>query len=185
VNPVGNGTTSVTGTDLILNVPAGSNHDPALGGDNAVRVAQSIGNSDFTVEVKFDSIPTLQYQFEGVVVEQDAGNFLRFNFGSTGSALEVAASKIVSGAETATLNSGISLPAGARSLWLRIQKSGNTWTETWSSDGSTYQNVGSFSQPLTTSRVGPFAGNYSSPASTAPGFTAYVDYFSNTASPLH
>jgi hypothetical protein len=183
VNPVGDGNYSVQGGDLVLVVPAGSNHDPALGGDYAVRIAQSIGNSDFTVEVKFDSIPTSKYQFQGVVVQQDAGDFLRFNFGSTGSALQVAASKILSGAETNLLNSGISLPGGASSLWLRIQKAGNTWTETWSADGSTYSNVGSFNQALTPSSIGPFAGNYGTPASAAPGFTASVDYFSNTAKP--
>lgn len=181
INPVGNGSNSVTGTDLILNVPAGSNHDPAFGGDNAVRIAQAVGNSDFTVEVKFDSIPALQYQFEGVIVEQDAANFLRFNFGSTGNSLAVVGSKILSGAETSLLNSAISLPAGAKSLWMRIQKAGNTWTQSWSSDGSTYATVGSFNQSLTLSRIGPFAGNYSGQASAAPGFTAYIDYFSNTA----
>jgi hypothetical protein len=184
VSPAGNGSYSVTGTGLILDAPAGSNHDPALGGNNAVRVVQAAGSSDFTVEVKFDSIPALRYQFEGVVVEQDAANFLRFNFGSTGSSVAVVGSRIVSGTEIDSLNSAISLPISAHSLWMRIQKTGSTWTEYWSSDGSNYITVGSFNQPLTVTRIGPFVGNYSSPASTAPGFTAYVDYFSNTANPL-
>jgi len=83
VNPVGDGSFSLTGTQLKLNVPAGANHDPAFcGADNAVRVVQSIANADFLVTVKFDSIPTQQYQFEGLLVEHDAANFLLFQFGS-------------------------------------------------------------------------------------------------------
>jgi hypothetical protein len=183
VDPAGDGSYSLTGTNLLLNVPAGSNHDPALGGNNAVRVVQSVGSSDFVVDVKFDSIPALQYQFQGIAVEQDAGNFLRFNFGSTGSALHVGASKIVSGAETGQLENAISLPAGSKSLWLRIQKSGDTWTEAWSSDGSAFKDVGSFDHALAPTQIGLFAGNYHSTASAAPAFTAYVDYFSNMDSP--
>src|SRR5215831_19131024 len=65
VNPVGNGSYSFSGSDLLLVVPAGSNHDPAFGGtNNAVRIVQPTSNVDFTVTVKFDSIPTAQYQFE-------------------------------------------------------------------------------------------------------------------------
>ena len=48
---------------------------------------QTIANADFTVAVKFDSIPTQQYQFEGILVEQDNANYLRFQFGSTASTL--------------------------------------------------------------------------------------------------
>ena len=44
-NPVGNGTFAMTGSDLILTAPAGSNHDPSFGGaDNAVRVSQPVSN---------------------------------------------------------------------------------------------------------------------------------------------
>ena len=69
VNPVGNGSFSMTGTNLLLAVPAGSNHDPSFGGaNNSVRVVQNISDTDFTVTVKFDSIPSAQYQFQGILV---------------------------------------------------------------------------------------------------------------------
>jgi hypothetical protein len=177
-NPVGNGAESVDGSELLLSVPAGSNHDPIFGNtDNSVRVVQAISNADFKVEVQFNSIPTLQYQFEGILVEQDAGNYLRLQLGSTGSALVVSADKVVSGTATGIFSSNLSVPAAPVVLWLRVQKAGSTWTVTWSSDGVTYHTGGSFTQALTVADIGPFVGNYNSPASAAPAFTAKVDYF--------
>jgi regulation of enolase protein 1 (concanavalin A-like superfamily) len=180
-DPVGNGSFSLSGSNLLLNVPAGSNHDPAFGGaNNAVRLLQNIANADFAVTVKFDSIPTAAYQFEGILVEQDSSNYLRFQFGSTGSSLIANASTILSQNETPVITSAVS-PGLATSLWLKVERSGNTWTQSWSADGSTYNNVGSFIQPLTTANIGPFAGNYS--AISAPAFTASIDYFNSGAPP--
>jgi regulation of enolase protein 1 (concanavalin A-like superfamily) len=180
VNPVGNGSFSMTGSQLALTAPAGSNHDPAFGGaNNAVRVAQTVSNADFTVELKFDSIPTLQYQFEGLIVEQDSANYLRFQFGSTGSSLIANTSTILAHNETGVIASTISLPGGTTSLWLRVRRSGNTWTQSWSADGSTFNTVGSFSQVLTVADLSPLVGNYNPTPSSAPAFTAKLDYFHN------
>src|ERR1700729_1912027 len=88
VNPVGNGSFSMTGTQLKLNVPPGSNHDPAFGGvDSSVRVVQTVANGDFLVTAKFDSIPAVSqtYISEGILVEQDSTHYLQFEFGNTGS----------------------------------------------------------------------------------------------------
>jgi hypothetical protein len=104
----------MTGTQPKLNVPAGSNHDPAFGGtDNSVRVVQSIANTDFTGTVKFDSIPNQFYEFEGIVVNQDAANYLRFQFGSTASTLYVTASVILAHKETSEFSIPITLPSGS------------------------------------------------------------------------
>ena len=179
---VGNGNYSLNGSDLLLTAPGGTNHDPSSGGtDNAVRVLQSVNSTDFTVDVKFDSIPTAQYQFEGILVDQDSSNYLRFHFGSTGSSLVVSASKVLARTETGVLSSTISLAPGTAHLWLRVQKSGSTWTEFWSADGSTFTTVGSFVQALTLADIGPFVGNFNAIASAAPAFTAAIDYFTSTA----
>jgi regulation of enolase protein 1 (concanavalin A-like superfamily) len=180
VAPAG-GTYKMSGTQLLLTAPAGSNHDPSYNGaNNSVRVIQTTGNADFTIESKFDSIPNSQYQFEGLLVGQDAGNYLRFQFGSTGSILVVGASTITSAVETSVFTPVITLPTGTKSLWMRVSKSGNTWTQTWSADGKTYNNVGSFTQPLTVTSVGPFVGNYNNTASASPAFTSVIDYVINT-----
>ncbi|HEY2016498.1 MAG TPA: N,N-dimethylformamidase beta subunit family domain-containing protein, partial [Bryobacteraceae bacterium] len=178
VNPVGDGSFAMTGTQLKLNAPAASNHDPAFGGaDNSVRVVQSIANADFQATVKFDSIPSQQYQFEGILVEQDAANYLRFQFASSATSLHVAASQILSHNETIVVDNAITLPAGTASLWLRIQRTGNTWTETWSTDGANFSPAGSFTLALTTTDIGPFAGNYNPTASASPALSALVDSF--------
>jgi regulation of enolase protein 1 (concanavalin A-like superfamily) len=173
----------MNGSELLLTVPGGSNHDPSFGGvNNSVRVMQTVGNGDFTIEVKFDSIPTSQYQFEGIIVQQDANNYLRCQFGSAGSILVVGVDTIISQVESQMFSPVISIPSGARSLWMRLKKAGNTWTQTWSADGNTYNTAGSFTQPLNVSSVGPFAGNYGSTASVSPAFTASIDYFNGIAS---
>jgi hypothetical protein len=184
VNPVGDGSYSLNGSQLLLNVPGGSNHDPAFGGaDNAVRIFQPAGGGDFTVTVKFDSIPFERYQFEGIVVEQDAANYLRFQFGSTGNTLVVGVSKILSQTENVLFSQVITVPTGATSLWLRVLKTGNNWTEAWSANGTDYNTVGSFAQVLAVADLGPFGGNYNPLAAAAPAFTAKVDYFRNPTVP--
>jgi hypothetical protein len=184
VNPAGDGSYSLNGTHLLLAVPGGSNHDPAFGGvDNTARVVQPVGNTDFAVQVRFDSIPDTQYQFQGIVVEQDAANFLRFQIGSTGSALVVNASTILGGIETVRRGGPVTVNGTPSSLWLRVRKSGDTWTQAWSQDGSHWQVVGSFKQALTLADIGPFAGNYNDVPSAAPVFTAAVNYFRNIPVP--
>src|SRR5580658_3055675 len=54
VAPVG-GTASVANAHLTLSVPGGSNHDPLLPTNQAVRVVQPINDSNFDVSIKIDS----------------------------------------------------------------------------------------------------------------------------------
>jgi hypothetical protein len=184
VNPLGDGTFTLTGTQLKLTLPGASNHDPAFGGaDNSARVVQPVVNSDFIVTAKFDSIPNQQYEFEGILVEQDAANYLRFQVGSAGSTFHVTASKILSQNETTIVDNQIALPAGITSLWLRIQRSGDTWTETWSTDGANFTPAGALTQALTVADIGPFAGNYNPTVSSAPSFAALVDSFVSGIAP--
>ena len=183
VNPAG-GSYSLNGTNLLLSVPGGATHDAtATGTDNVVRIMQTIGNVDFDVVVKFDSIPMAQYTSEGIIVEQDGGNFLRFEVYSAGGAgTFLFASTITGGAENYKLNAPIA--AGAASFWLHVKRTGNTWTESWSTDGNTYTTGTTFTQTLTAARIGAFASNYSEVPAIAPPFTASIDYFFNAASPL-
>jgi len=41
---------------------------------------QAVSNTDFEIEVKFQSALTAQYQVQGVIIQQDANNYLRFDF---------------------------------------------------------------------------------------------------------
>jgi hypothetical protein len=97
-----------------------------------VRAVQSIANADFTVTAKYDSIPSQQYQFEGIVVDQDANNFLRFQFGSSATTISISADTVVSSTDNGEFSNTITLPSGTTSLWLKVQRAGNTWTASWS-----------------------------------------------------
>ena len=67
-------------------------------------------------------------------------------------------------------------------LWLEVERSGNSWTHRYSTDGTTWTDTGSFSHTLAVTAVGVFAGNY--PEGTAPAFEAEIDYFFETSSPV-
>ena len=182
VNPLSDGSMQLNGTNLLLTVPAGTAHDLWASGDNAVRVMQTITNVDFEVAVKFDTVLSSPTQMQGVVVEQDASNFIRFEFLNLGGGVvHLFSASIINGSPTIQVNQAISVSSPA---WLKVKRATNTWTISWSSDGNTYNNASSFTQALTAARIGPYAANEVSGSSAAPAFTASIDYFFNTATPL-
>jgi regulation of enolase protein 1 (concanavalin A-like superfamily) len=181
-DPISAGTVSENGTELVLSIPAAVNHDPFVGGDDALRVVQTIANADFRVEAKFDSIPTKKYQIEGITVEQDQRNYLRFEISSDGTSASVAAASIVNSAQTWWFSNRITL--SGPSVWLRVSRTGSSWTLAWSASGTSFTTAGTFTQSLQAARIGPYAGNYGSPASAAPAFAASVDYFNNAFGPV-
>src|SRR5262249_6941855 len=76
VNPLGDGSFHMTGSNLLLVVPTGANHD-LWGANDSIHVTQPAANGNFTLEAKFESAVTQQYQIQGILVEQDANNYLR------------------------------------------------------------------------------------------------------------
>jgi hypothetical protein len=78
-NPAGDGSVVMNGSGVNLSVPMGKNHDLTTSGDNAVRIMQPVSNSDFSVDVRFQSAVEIGNQDEGILVEQDSGDFLRFD----------------------------------------------------------------------------------------------------------
>ncbi|MBI5471752.1 MAG: immunoglobulin domain-containing protein, partial [Ignavibacteriae bacterium] len=183
-NPNTPSTLSFTGmgtSDALLSIAipgGGSGHDAWTGGNFAPRIMQTITNGDFQAEVKFQSTPSSAYQIQGIIVEQDANNYLRFDFLHIGSGLRAYAASFVGGNPTQRINVATT---SASNLWLRVTRTGNSWTLGVSTNGTTFTTAGTFSHTLTVSKIGPFAGNAT--GATAPAFTALIDYFFNTAYP--
>jgi len=182
VDPVGDGTVETTGAgtadaQLLLLVPAGTNHDVWTAGNRALRVMQSAADTDFEIEVKFESEPTQKYQLQGLLIEQDAENFLRLDFYSDGKKLRVFAARFVGGVPTTLINQSIGT---SPLLYLRLTRQGDGWTPQYSYDGTSWNALSSFTHALTVSAVGVFAGN----AGANPAYTAVVDYFFNAAEPI-
>jgi hypothetical protein len=178
VNPLGDGTVSFTPTNLVLSVPGGAATHDAAGTNGALRVMQDVADTSFEVEAKFDSRPASGTQREGIIVEQSAGTYLRFSFVHDGKKLRVEAASIAGGVVTSRAN--VAIPAGSSALWMRVARSGGSWTLRWSSNGTSFTTVGTFTQALVVGAVGPFVGNKGSPA---PAFAASIDHFFNTANP--
>src|SRR6185312_6288743 len=87
---------------MVIKVPGKANHDAFVGGNLAAKAFQATANSDFDVVAKFSSIPRGAYQGQGIMVEQDNGTYLRFEFASdAGSDINLFAGSITAGKQTA------------------------------------------------------------------------------------
>ena len=185
VDPKGDSAAVVLGDVLLISVPAGVEHPLLPSEKRAARVMQSVGNTDFEVEVKFNSAPSQQYQEQGVIVDQDGNNYLAFEVYSDGSVVYALVRNVAGPNSTdITLPTIVGGPllAGQANYYLRVGRVGNAWTFEYSYDGTAWVTAASFTQSLTVGGIGVYAGNES--GATSPAFTVLVDYVLNTATPV-
>jgi uncharacterized repeat protein (TIGR01451 family) len=182
VNPKGDGSVKLENNHALLSVPSGSSHDIWTGGNNSARIMQAAANTDFDVQLKFDSAVDLACQMQGILVQQDLNNYLRFDVYSSGTYAHLFVASFVSGAPTVLLDKvigeGIPLP-----FFLRVRRTGDVFSYQTSTNGYNFSEAVHFTRRLTVSQIGPFAGNNAC-GYTAPAFTSSIDYFFNTASPI-
>jgi regulation of enolase protein 1 (concanavalin A-like superfamily) len=185
IDPLGDGSVGFTGPGsadarLALAVPGPAAHD-ALVPNNTLRVMQPLRPGDFEAEAKFDAAPTARFQQQGILVEQDADDWLRADYYHDGTQLKLYVATFAAGVRSVRADVGVPGPA-AGSLWLRVARVGTGWTVSTSADGSTWTQRASFSSPLAPSSIGVFAGN--APQGSAPPFSTLVDYFFDTSAPV-
>jgi regulation of enolase protein 1 (concanavalin A-like superfamily) len=172
----------MTGTDAQINLPAGSSHDLWTNALNAPMIVESAPNTDFQIQTKWDSTISSNVQMQGIVVRQDATNFLRFDVYSNGVLpTKVFVARFTNGVGTQIVNS---TTTATNPVYQRVTRTGNAWTYEISSDGSSWSTLASFTWAMTVTQVGAFAGNNGTTATNAPAFAAKLDYFWNTATPL-
>jgi hypothetical protein len=198
VDPDGDSTFSVSRSQnqLVIDVPAGARHDAWIDSGNGItfnapRLMQPAADTNFEIIVKFQSQMTIPEQDQGIIVQQDADTFLRFSesaysgdYSSSGQALAYAAF-IDGGPDNSPFSHVASLDH--QPVWLKVLRVGDTWTYSTSSDGSTWTDQLTFSQPLTVTQVGVYAGNPGpswDPPVPAPPNHVVVDYFFNGAAPI-
>lgn len=180
VSPRGDSAVSLTGAELQISVPGGVTHDPwDSPGNTSARVMQPISDVDFEVVAKFNSAVAVNSQNEGILVEQDGGNFVRFEVYYSGGGVRLFSGTFLSGQPAVKLNTQI-VPSWP--IWLKVSRSASSWKYSWSTDGSSYATATTFTQPLTANKIGVFAANCCSVS--PPPFVSRVDYFFNTANPL-
>ncbi|MEO1543576.1 MAG: hypothetical protein AAFR75_06105, partial [Pseudomonadota bacterium] len=124
--------TSSTDAFVEIEVAAGVDYD-AWGTNTTARLMQEASNEDLVVSAGFLSTPTQRYQIQGLLFEEDADDFLRFDVHSQGSRLYAFASINDGGTPAAQIYTRIN-PADAEHL--RVQRSGDTWTYQASPDGT-------------------------------------------------
>ena len=179
IEPSADGAASLNGTQLEIFVPAGTSHDAWSSGNSTARVMQAVTDDDFELEVKFESIVTSQYQLQGILVEQDANNFIRFDFHSDGNNTRIFVAAIISSSVSQKVNNIIS---DRSPMYMRVKRVGDEWTQSFSVDGIIWNTTVIFTQVLSVNSTGVFAGNVG--GSSAPEHTAVVDYMFSTDLPV-
>lgn len=179
VDPVGDSSYSINEGVLSISVPAGSDHDIWKGGNRVARVLQRIDDLDFGLQAKFGSVPTLKFQNQGILVEQNASNFIRFDFYSNGTSTYVFSAIFVSGEPKMLINKVI---GSSSAYFLRVERSADQFTLSYSLNGTSWLSAGNLSHDFEVVQVGVYAGNAS--GTNSPAFTADVDYVFNLASPI-
>jgi uncharacterized repeat protein (TIGR02543 family) len=186
VNPLGDCTYQISGAGtgsarLEIAVPAGKDHDLWSAGNKAPRMVQAAANNDFELEAKFESIPSRQYQIEGILVQQDARNYLRFDFYHDGTSLRIFSTCFTNDVPRRPIPLTTTLSMTSPPLFLRVKRAGNSWTVSYSTSGTSWTAAATYSHTLVVTGVGVYASNA---GTAAPAFTGLIDYFFNTAAPI-
>lgn len=185
-NPAGDATIGFAGTGtsdagLTISVPGGTNHDIWTNVNAAPAILQSFTNQEFEIEARFASTPTQKYQIQGLVVQKDSANLVRFDVVQQGTRSHIFAATFINGTPTVRQDSALT---GTPPQFLRLKRVGNQWTGSFSYDGSTWRTATSFTFSTVTTAGGVFAGNAGDTPAASPAFTAQIDYFFNTAAPV-
>jgi regulation of enolase protein 1 (concanavalin A-like superfamily) len=191
-DPVGDGTYSMTGTftqdaRLSISVPGGSSHNIWDDGNDSSRVMQATSDTDFEIEVKFDSGLSQKYQIQGILIQQDEDRFLRLDFHNdgVGTRLYAAAFEPNSSPGSPLTHTLMHVDTIAGSdvapLYMRVRRQGDEWTLRYSFDGASWTDAVTFDHALVVTEVGVFSGNA---GSALPAHTAHIDYFFKTTSPI-
>jgi hypothetical protein len=178
---------------LSIRVPGEVDHNIWVEGNDAPRILQDVSDTNFEVEVKFESGLNQKYQMEGVLVEQDGEHFLRFDFHSDGAGTRLYAVAFEPDPSSPTLLSPSIklLPTkiagnGVAPLYMRVRRQGDQWTLRCSFDGVDWTSGVTFTHAMTVRKVGTYASNADpGGGEPAPAYTGYIDYFFNTVSPIY
>ncbi len=182
-NPLGDANLTFNGTHATISIPGGVNHNLWSGIYNAPRLMQPSPSGNFEIEAKFNATLTTTEHAHGILIEQDADNFLRFDFRWVGLKSRIAVTRIHAGAlnnpNAVTANE---LPDQPR--YMRVRRVGTQWTQLYSYDGVNWIFNRQFNMPagFVVNNVGVFVANTGGAA--APAHTAGVDYFFTNVDPI-
>ncbi len=178
LDPLGDSGYLMTGSQAVLQLAGGAEHNLWKLNKNAIRLLQSAPNEDFGIEVGYESTPFQNIDSQGVIVQQTDDIFLRFGMFSNGTELRLF-SAFVDGTNVVGFWNRPEAH-GVVPLYTRVERAGDDWSYSYSEDGVTWVNAVMFNQPMTVTEVGVYAIN----AGTNPEYDAVIDYFSNLDAPV-
>ena len=168
-DPLGGCSFGTSVGNLSIAVPSGVKRDLWTDDKNAPRLLQLCGNTDFTIDVKLVSTMSVNGLAQGIIIEQDHNNFIRFSINRASTNNRAFVASIEGSASTLFVSTTIS---GANQPYIRVERAGDQWKFLTSVDGINYTTWVTFAKAITVSNAGLTA---LVPAST--GFTALFDYF--------
>ncbi|UCG50578.1 MAG: PKD domain-containing protein, partial [Candidatus Latescibacterota bacterium] len=181
IDPVGDVTLVLTGTNLVFYVPGGTRHNISDSAILAPRLMQDAADKDFEIEAKFDSRGSLAYQGQGFLVQEDEDTYLRFDVIFSSGNPRVFAAYYDQGSVATKVDQSVP----ETPPYLRVTRTADSWEYQYSNDGTIWNSAVTFSQSLTVTEVGLVINNSSNGGVwLTPAFVGNVDYFFNTAGPL-
>jgi hypothetical protein len=185
INPLGDGALGFSGAGtsdawVKFTVPGGVPHQPWTDGNKAPRIMQPANNTNFEIESRFESPLALRYQIQGMIVQQDSINYLRFDYNSDGAMTRIFCAGLHNGSASVRANAAVA-SNGSSPLLMRVKRKTHQWTFSYSLNDKTWIDAATFVDTMIVRSVGLFGGNTGSPA---PAHIAAADYFFNTTSPI-
>jgi hypothetical protein len=177
MTPVG-GTVSASNAHLFLNVPGGSNHDAVTSGNQAVRVVQPVGNTNFDVSIKIDSTISAgdAGTKEGLMVISDTNNFVTYALAADGTTIRLSAEIVAGGVATSVLDDE-NFSQYQSPMYLRLTRTAGVYGAYYSVDGTTWTSATNFKCSNVPKLIGPFASNYNATPSEAVQVEMSVNWF--------
>jgi hypothetical protein len=172
------GSASTVDSHLIIRVPGGSNHDTLAPSNEAARVVQPIGNTDFDVSIKIDSKMEASEAgaSQGLIALTDNGDFVSFALTSDGTNIGLLARTVNDGHVTTVLEDA-TFHQYQTPVCLRLTRSGAAYIAWYSFDGAHWTLATSFTYTETLGFIGPFASNYNDIPEDAVPVVMSVDWF--------
>jgi len=176
VDPIGDGTVSVSKGAVNLAIPSGKDHDDwpnATPVNRTLRVVQPLSQGDWTVETKILNTDVDAGRFAGMLIEADGNHFIRSDWDGDGENVALYVGVWNGGSSFAEK---YNRPVGNQAVqWQRIAKVGTTYTFSTSTDGESWARRARFTWTPTPKLIGLNVGN----SVGTPAYNARFDYMIN------
>lgn len=175
VDPYQDGTFNVRDGKLRITATAAATHDVWFSNE-LPRVMRAAPDVDFDIRAEFDStlssVPG-EFRSQGILIEQDASNVIRIEFHSIDGQLKLFVATLFGSTRTTRHSfTPTGIGESTPTMHLRVVRSGNTWTVSYSTNGTSWTAAPSFTQAMVVNAIGLYAGN-----SQGSNHTAVIDAF--------